>query len=74
MKTAQLGDVFEWNGQIVKCEWINEGSKSIGFVIKKTVTCPHCKGLHQVDEGYDIIESSPLFQKNAEPVKTITEE
>ena len=67
MKTAELGDYFEWDGQIVKCEWINEGSKSIGFVIKEE--CPHCGG--DIRTAMNVIESSPQFQDRAKPIKSI---
>ena len=73
MKTAQLGDYFDWNGQIVRVEWMSEGKKSIGFKVKTMVTCPHCKEQHEIIEGYDVIESSPMFQENANPIKSITE-
>lgn len=73
MKTAQLGDIFEWNGQIVKCEWINPGEKSIGFKIKSEITCPHCKTELELFQAIDVIESSPAFQEGAKAVKTISE-
>lgn len=72
MKTANLGDYFKWKGQIVLCQWLGLGQKTIGFIVKRKVTCPHCKGEHEIEEGYDVVESSPLFQENAEPIKTIT--
>lgn len=71
MKTAKLGDVFEWMGQLVRVEWINPGEKSIGFRTKEKCKCPHCGGEVEYETGADIIEASPLFQKNAEPVTTI---
>jgi len=69
MKTVELGDYFLWNGQITKCQWINTGSKSIGFVTK--AKCPHC-GV-EIDDIHNEIESSPNFQNEAEPIKTIKE-
>ena len=64
---VELGDYFEWNGQIVKCEWINEGSRSIGFVTKEP--CPCCGEELTVSNNH--IESSPNFQKEAKPIQTI---
>lgn len=73
MKTANIGDYFLWKGQLVQCQWMGFGEKTIGFIVKTKVTCPHCKGEHEITEGYDIVESSPLFQEGAAPIKSITE-
>lgn len=73
MKIANLGDYFLWKGQVVKCEWLGLGQKTIGFKAKRKVKCPHCKRDHDITEGMDIVESSPLFQENTEPIKSLTE-
>ena len=71
MITAELNDYFEWNGEITKCQWINTGSKSIGFVITKTVKCPNCGEFHEIESSMNVIESSPQFQDIAKPINTI---
>lgn len=73
MKTVELLDYFLWNGEIVRCDWINPGEKAIGFRLKRTVTCPHCNKEHDIEDQAEIIESSQLFQENAQPIKTIKE-
>ena len=72
MKTAKLGDYFLYDGQIVKCEWINPGHKAIGFSIKKKMTCPCCKEEIEYDDSVELIESSTAFQDAAKPLNTIT--
>lgn len=73
MKTANLGEYFLWRGEITRVDSINNGHKSICFNTKKQVQCPHCKESHEVDDWMDIIESSPMFQEGAEPIKSIKE-
>lgn len=72
MKTVKLGDVFLWKGQLVEAKWMNQGHPAIGFVTMETVRCPHCGENHEVAASHEVIISSPLFQQNAEPVQTIT--
>ena len=73
IKTVKLGDYFEWNGQIVKCEWINPGSKSIGFTTIQNHACERCGHENKIITGHDHIESSPNFQEGAKSIQTITE-
>jgi hypothetical protein len=72
MYTVNLNDYFFYQNQLVKCEWINTGSKSIGFTVKKKITCPHCEKEIEITDSMDIIEASPNFQENVRPVQTIT--
>jgi hypothetical protein len=74
MKQVQVGDVFLWMGKLVQAQWMNQGHKSVGFVTNESVVCPHCQQEHSVVKAHDIIVSSPLFQENAEPVTTLTNE
>lgn len=69
MKTANLRDIFEWEGELVEVRWINEGQRSIGFVPVNAEPCPCCGAT----KHWDIIESSPNFQNGAKPIKTIKE-
>lgn len=71
MKTAELGDYFEWKGQIVKVEWLNGGFKAIGFYYQELVECPHCQKTHEVPVRESAIEASDYFQENAKPIQTI---
>jgi len=67
MKTAQLGDIFEFEGELVQVQWINQGYKAIGFVPVNAKPCPCCGATKK----WEVIESSPLFQQGANPIKTI---
>ena len=69
MKTANLRDIFEYEGQLVRVEWINSGQKSIGFVPINAKPCPCCG----VTKHWDVIELSPDFQNGAKPISTIKE-
>lgn len=70
MKTAKLNDYLEWNGRLYQVRWTNSGNKSIGMMSLDRNKCPHCG--HDVEyDSMDVIESSPLFQENAMPIKTI---
>ena len=69
MKTVQLDDVFQFEGQLVQVKWINEGHRSIGFVPINAKPCECCGEVKK----WDVIESSPLFQTIAKPVSTIKE-
>jgi len=65
---------FYWKDKLVKIIYINTGMKSIGFESveeKDGVRCSHC-GEFVMPERYDVIEDSPLFQENAKPVDTLT--
>lgn len=67
MLKAELGDIFEFEGQLVQVRWMNEGSKSIGFVPLNAEPCPCCGETKR----WDMIESSPNFQNGAKPIKTL---
>jgi len=67
MKTAQLGDIFEYEGELVEVKWINQGQKSIGFAPINAKPCPCCGAT----KHWDMIESSPNFQNAAKPIETI---
>jgi hypothetical protein len=67
MITAQLGDLFYYDGQLMKVVGINEGNRSIIFEPINSENCPFCGEKKQ----YNVIEQSPNFQQNAKPVDTI---
>lgn len=70
MKRAELGDIFLYNGDLVKVIGINDGQRSIIFQDVDAEICECCGEIKQ----YNIIESSPLFQDYSEPVKTIKQD
>lgn len=74
MKDVNVGDVFLWKGVLVQAQWMNTGHKSVGFITNESVKCPHCNQEHDVAMANDIIVHSPLFQENAEPVTTLSNE
>ena len=74
MKRVKLGQYFEWKSQIVKCEWINEGLRSIGFKLKRKVCCPKCEHEFEIESSEGVIEDSPQFQNTAKRIETIEEE
>jgi hypothetical protein len=70
MKTAKLGDIFTYEGEVVQVRWINEGHRSIGFVPINAKPCECCGETKR----WDIIESSPSFQNNAALIQTLKED
>lgn len=59
--------IFKWKGELVKVISI-ANERSVCFQAVDAVPCEKCGQIKQ----YDIIEMSPLFQENAEPVDTLT--
>lgn len=68
MKKAELGDYFEWDGTLVKVIGIAHG-KMVIFEEVNGQKC-ECCGLKNVGH---VMEDSPIFQENAQPLKTIQE-
>ncbi len=66
MKTAKLGDHLLWKNELIRVESIAEG-KMIGMRPVLAKPCPTCGR----EEFIEVLEDSPLFQENAEPIKTI---
>lgn len=67
MKSANLGDVFEYRGRIFKVVAVNEGYRSLFIEPIDNKICKCCGR----SEQFDVIESSPMFQNYSEPIKTI---
>ena len=70
MKVPKLQDFLLWKGKLAK---IIARADRPTYVIEliESCKCPHCKG----DLGkkqISVIPESPLFQENAEPVPTIS--
>jgi len=70
MKTAEPNDIIDWCGRLYKVIGLNPGHKAVAMESIDDNVCPHCGGVIGKDR-MEIIESSPLFQENAEPIKTI---
>ena len=66
MKTAKLGALLKWEGQEVKVVGIAEGKT----IIMEPVGARPCNGCGYTEQ-YHILEHSPLFQENAEPILTL---
>lgn len=66
MKQAKLNDLFLWKGELVKVVGIAIG-KTIIFEKVGEKECECCGMKFE----YNVLEQSPLFQENADPVKTI---
>lgn len=64
---AELQDVLRWQGKLYEVIAINDGQRALVLAPVNPVPCPTCG---QFDRVY-VIESSRLFQENAEPVSTI---
>lgn len=72
MKTTETGDLLRWriNGRIYEVIGFNPGQRAVCMISLDDNLCPHCNK-PTVRDRMEIIESSPLFQGNALPVKTI---
>ena len=69
MKTAELGEYLLWKGKLAKIVYVAE-ERTVGIEPLDSCKCPHCDG-DLGKEQFSIIPTSPLFQENAEPIKTI---
>ena len=72
MKTATIGDIFEFNGTLVKCIGYTTGEKVVVMESLEESTCPKCGnglGFNQ----FHIVENYPNFQGGVVPINTITE-
>ena len=70
-KSAELGDYFQWEGEVVTVATVINKEKVIGFKTEKTLKCPHCD--KHIPEWHDVVESSPMFQDGATAIKSLTE-
>ena len=69
MKRATLGTIFRYRGVLCEVLKINEGHRSLIFKPVGADPCPTCGYDHRTE----LIETSPLFQEDAEPVETVQE-
>ena len=60
------GSIFKWKGEVMEVVGISEG-RVIYFRPIKAEPCEHCGEIKEIA----IVEASPLFQENAEPVDTL---
>jgi hypothetical protein len=68
MKNPTLGDYLLWEGKPAQIIGIID-EKSVSIEILEHKKCPHCGG-DLGREVFSVIVSSPLFQENAEKIKT----
>jgi hypothetical protein len=70
MKNATVDDYLIWKGKLARI--VGECSERTVIVqMLDNMKCPHCEGdlgPHQ----FSVVVTSPLFQQNAEPLKTIS--
>jgi hypothetical protein len=71
MKKASLGDYLLWKGEPAKIIGTTSGQQVV-IELLKNATCPHCNGDLGKDQTH-VIMSSPLFQDNAQVIKSIKE-
>ena len=75
MKTIKNPNtILKWQGKLVRVISINEGHRAINmeYIDKNdNPKCPHCD-MPIKNYQFEIIESSPLFQENAEAIETLT--
>lgn len=70
MKTVELEDIVDVNGDIGKVICYAEGKVVTIEFFEKWETCPHC-GEKIRKATYSMLEHSPNFQNDVNPVKTI---
>jgi len=58
--------ILKWKGELVEVVGISEG-RTIHMQSVNAEKCKLCGSVKQ----YDVLENSPLFQENAEPVDTL---
>jgi hypothetical protein len=71
MKKASLGDYLLWRGEPAKII-ATTSREQVVIELLKNATCPHCNGDLGKDQTH-VIVSSPLFQENAQEMKSIKE-
>jgi hypothetical protein len=69
-KTVELGDIVDVKGDIGKVICYGQGKDVTIESFDKWETCPHC-GEKIRKATYTMLESSPNFQNDVNPVKTI---
>lgn len=69
MKNPKLGDWLLWKGEPAKIVY-EAKQRTVGIELVNDCKCPYCNkslGKKQIN----VIPTSPLFQKNAEPLQTL---
>jgi predicted MarR family transcription regulator len=62
-----VGTILKWKGELVEVSWYGEGKE----ITMTPIGAKPCKKCGEI-KRYHILEHSPLFQENAEPVETLT--
>lgn len=70
MKTAKLGDIFEYDGNLFEVKGIANGKMLIVESLEEINICPNCS--HKRKENRNILEESHNFQTKAKPIETIS--
>jgi hypothetical protein len=70
MKNPKLGDYLLWEGQLAKVVYQTD-QRTVGIELFDDCKCPHCNG-NLGKKQINVIVFSPLFQQNAQPLQTIS--
>ena len=68
--TVELCDYLEWEGRLYQVIGDDKGQRQIILKSMEKTVCPHCQGILDYDFIH-VIPTSPLFEQNAKPIKTI---
>lgn len=69
MKTPHLQDFLLWKGKLAQVIGLVNYPSVVMHMVEHQ-KCPHCGGDLGVEQ-IEVVIQSPLFQENAEPIKTI---
>ena len=73
MKDAHLGEYLLWEGELGKI--VGEvNDRMVVVELLETCRCPHCGGDLGYKEQVWAVVGSPMFQKGAEAIRTITDD
>lgn len=69
MKRAELNQIVRYKGELCEVVALGDG-RTVYLRAVNAQPCPHCG---RTDNPPALLEDSPLFQDNVEPVATIVE-
>lgn len=69
MKRAELQQIVRYKGELCEVVALGDG-RTVYLRAVNAQPCPHCG---RTDDPPALLENSPLFQDNVEPVATIVE-
>lgn len=69
MKRADLGAIFRYDGKLVEVVAMHTEGRMLLLRPVNPTACPSCGSTGDIH----VVEHSPLFQDNAEPISTLTD-